>query len=93
MQTANPDYISQEKFDRALQEFQQRPNNDAVFHQAVTLIQLLRGSTAYKQVLFDVAQAAKTSGHTSKEQTSEIAFAMGMQFGFDLASNYPQPRT
>lgn len=90
MQLTNPNYISQQMFNKALREkFQDNPDDEAVRQQAIKLIQLVRGSQTYEQILVDIMRAAKVSGHTSKEQTAEIAFYMGLQFGFELALSYP----
>jgi hypothetical protein len=90
MRITNPSYMSQQMFDNALrQKFHQNPDDTAVRTQAVRLIQLLRGSLSHRQILVDIAHAAKASGRTSTEQTAEIAFAMGLQFGFELALSYP----
>jgi predicted transposase YdaD len=77
-------------FDKALREkFQDNPDDEAVRQQAMKLIQLVRGSQSRERTLVDIMHAAKVSGHTSKEQTAEIAFCMGLQFGFELALSYP----
>jgi hypothetical protein len=77
-------------FDNALrQKFHENPDDDAVRKQAARLIQLPRGSPSHRQILVDIAQAAKASGRTAREQMAEIAFAMGLQFGFELALSYP----
>jgi hypothetical protein len=46
----------------------------------------------YQQVLVDIGHAAQVSRRTSTEQTAEIAFCMGLQFGFELAVTYPPRR-
>ena len=90
MRLANPNYISQQMFDKALQDkFQDNSDDEAVRQQAVKLIQLVRGSQSRKWILADIMHAAKVSGHTSLEETVEIAFSMGLQFGFELALSYP----
>jgi hypothetical protein len=90
MQLTSPSYISQQMFDKALREkFQDNPDDEAVRQQAMKLIQLVRGSQSRERTLVDIMHAAKVSGHTSKEQTAEIAFCMGLQFGFELALSYP----
>jgi hypothetical protein len=90
MRITNPNYISQQMFDVALrQKFLENPDDDAVTQQALRLTELFRGSLSRQQVLVDIAHAAKVPGHTSMEQAQEIAFAMGLQFGFELALSYP----
>ena len=90
MHITNPSYVTQEMFDTALHEkFIDNAADAAVRQQAIRLVQLFRGSAAYSQVLSDVFHAAKISGHTSTGQVVEIAFAMGLQFGFELALSYP----
>lgn len=77
-------------FDKALREkFYDNPDDEAVRQQAMKLIQLVHGSQRREQTLVDIMHAAKVSGHSSKEQTAEIAFCMGLQFGFELALSYP----
>ena len=90
MRLTNPSYISQQMFDKALREkFHENPDDEAVRQQAIKLIQLARGSELRERILVDIMHAAKVSGHTSKEQTAQIAFYMGLQFGFELAFSYP----
>ena len=92
MRVINPNYISQETFDAALQDFHDNADGKDVREQAIALIRLLRTSAIHDQMRSAITYAAKASGHSSKEQMSEIAFVMGMHFGFQLASNYPQPK-
>ncbi len=90
MRVTNPSYISQQMFDKALQEkFFENPDDQAVRQQAKTLMQLVTTSRFREQILTDIIHAAKISGYTSKEQTAVIAFCMGVQFGFELALTYP----
>lgn len=90
MRVTNPTYISQQMFDKALQErFFENPDDQAVRQQAKTLMQLVTTSRFRDQILTDITHAAKISGYTSKEQTAVIAFCMGVQFGFELALTYP----
>ena len=96
MQITNPSYISQQMFDNALRwKFLENTDDDAVRQQALKLIQLFWGSSLRQQVLTDIDHAANVSGRTSRQQTGEIAFAMGLQFGFELALSYPplKPQT
>lgn len=86
----NPEYISQEMFDRALREkFHENPGDSAVRQQAVKMWQLVTGSQWRNLTLRDIAHAARISGHTSKEQMQLIAYCMGMQVGFELGFTYP----
>ncbi len=90
MRVTNPSYISQEMFDNAVREkFQDNPNDGAVREQAIRLLQLARGSKWRGQILVDIMHAAKVSRQVSTEQTAEVAFCMGLQFGFELALSYP----
>jgi hypothetical protein len=90
MQITDPGYISQRMFDAALQsKFIDNVDDAAVRQQAVTLLHLFRNSATHSQVLADVLHAARISRRTSVEQVAEIAFAMGMQFGFEMALTYP----
>ena len=90
MRLTNPSYISQQMFDKALREkFQDNTDDAAVQEQAVKLLQLHHASQLRELILVDIMRAAKVSGHTSREQTAEIAFCMGLQFGFELGLSYP----
>jgi hypothetical protein len=85
-----PNHISQGAFNKALREkFYNNPDDSAVRDQALFLMRLVRGSEARSRILSDVTYAAEASGHTSKEDRAEIAFCMGMQFGFELALSCP----
>jgi hypothetical protein len=92
MRVINHNFISQDTFDAALKDFHDSAEGKAVRDQAVGFVRLFRGSSMCQQMHSGIAYAAKTSGHTSKEQISEIAFVMGLHFGFQLASNYPEPK-
>ena len=88
----DPSYLSAQMFAKVLQEqFFENTNDPAVRRQAITLITLLRSSGCLPQIIVDVQEATRISGHRSDEMTAEIAFAMGMQFGFELAHTYPSP--
>lgn len=90
MQLTDPSYISQQMFDKAIREkFQDNLNDGAVRQQAFKLLQMVRSSQWREQILADIMHAAKVSGHTSMDQAAEIAFCMGLQFGFELALSYP----
>jgi hypothetical protein len=77
------------------QKFLENPDDDAVRQQALKLIQLFWESSLRHQILTDIAHAVTVSGRTSTGQNGEIAFAMGLQFGFELALSYPplKPQT
>lgn len=86
----DPSYISPQMLSRVLQEqFFENTDDPAVRRQAITLITLLRSSGCLPQLIADVLAATRISGHPSVEITAEIGFAMGMQFGFELAHTYP----
>jgi len=86
----DPNYISTEMFSSVLREkFFNNTNDPEVRNQAVALIKLLRSSGLQEQVITDILFAAKASGKVSPERTAEIGFAMGMQYGFELAQTYP----
>lgn len=93
MRVINPNYIPQETFDVALQDFHDHADGKDVREQAVAFIRLFQASAMYDRMQSAVAYAGKTSKHNSKEQISEIAFVMGMHFGFQLASNHPEPKS
>jgi hypothetical protein len=51
---------------------------------------MVRSSQSRDQIIADIMHAAaKVSGSSSKEQFAEIAFCMGLQFGFELGLSYP----
>ncbi len=90
MQLTDPSYISHQMFDKAIREkFQDNLDDGAVRQQAFKLLQMIRSSQWREQILADILHAAKVSGHTSIDQAAEIAFCMGLQFGFELALTYP----
>jgi hypothetical protein len=77
-------------FDKTLREkFHDNPDDAAVQKQAIRLLQLHHASKMRESILVDIMHAAKVSGNTSKEQIAEIAFCMGLQFGFELGLSYP----
>jgi hypothetical protein len=90
MQLTDPSYISEQMFDKALQEkFLDNRDDASVFDQAVKLSQLMRRSQFRQQIIVDIMHATKESGSSSREQLAEIAFCMGLQFGFELGLSYP----
>lgn len=89
-QVADPSHISAQMFAKVLREkLFENTNDPAVRRQAITLIGLLRSSGCLPQVIVDVLAAVRMTGNQSTEMTAEIAFAMGMQCGFELAHTYP----
>lgn len=90
MELTDPSYISEQMFDNVLrQKFMDNTNDLSVRHQALTLLQLVRRSQSREQIITDIMHAMKASGSSSKEQLAEIAFCMGLQFGFELGISYP----
>ena len=90
MRLTDPSYISEQMFDKMLREkLQENPEDDSVRLQALKFMQLVRRSKARNGILADIMHAAKVSEQTSVEQVAEIAFCMGLQFGFELALSYP----
>jgi hypothetical protein len=80
-------------FDEALQErFLENASDESVRLQASKLLRLLRGSRMHQQVFSRHWACGAVSRRTSTEQTAEIAFCMGLQFGFELAVTYPPRR-
>jgi hypothetical protein len=87
---SDPGYISAQMFAKVLREkFFENINDPAVRNQAMTLIKLFRSSGCQAQVIVDILEAVKISGKTSPEGVAEIGFAMGVQYGFELAQTYP----
>lgn len=90
MRVTDPSYISQQMFDKALNErFLGNSDDEGVRQQAMLLMQMLTKSKLRGEVQTNIQHASKVSGHTSKEQIAEIAFCMGLQFGFELACTFP----
>lgn len=89
----DPSYISAQMFAKVLSEqFFENTDDPAVRRQAITLINLLRSSGYLPQVIADALSAVRVQKKPSIELTAEIAFSMGMQFGFELAHTYPSPQ-
>jgi hypothetical protein len=89
----DPSYISAQMFTKVLNEqFFENTDDPAVRRQAITLIKLLRSSGCLPQVIVDVLAAVRVQKKPSIELTAEIAFSMGMQFGFELAHTHPSPQ-
>lgn len=86
---SNPTHISPEMFDKVIAEkFQKNAADEAVRAQALTLIHLLRQSKSRNQIIVDVLHAARRAG-SNAESIAEIGFAMGLQFGYELALSCP----
>jgi len=89
----DPSYITAQMFAKVLNEqFFENTDDPAVRRQAITLINLLRSSGCLPQVIVDVLAAVRVQKKPSIELTAEVGFAMGMQFGFELAHTYPSPQ-
>ncbi len=85
-QLTDPSYITKNMFDAVLREkFYNNTNDEAVRDQAGKLLLLMRESKAYRQIIRDVLHAAEISKNTTPDGVAEIGFAMGLQFGFELA--------
>lgn len=88
----DPSYISAQMFAKVLnKQFFENTDDPAVRGQAITLINLLRSSGCLPQIIVDVLAAVRVQKKPSIELTAEIAFSMGMQFGFELAHTHPSP--
>jgi len=90
MHVTKPNYISQNMFDRVLQDlFSLNTAGGELRFQMAVLLQLLRGSADHAQVLFDIDSVASQAKAYSPARKAEIAYVMGMQLGFELAIVYP----
>lgn len=86
----DPSYISEHMFDKVAREkFQDNPDDAAVRAQAITMLRTFRAGKTHDQVIADIMHAARSSRRGSNEEMAEIAFLMGMQFGFELAMSFP----
>jgi hypothetical protein len=82
----DPGYISPNMFDVVMREkFYNNTDDAAVSDQAQKLLLLLRESKSRPQIIADVLHAASISKHRTPDGIAEIGFAMGLQFGFELA--------
>jgi hypothetical protein len=90
MQLTDPSYISEQMFDKTLREkFMDNTDDHSVRQQLSKLLQLVRSCHSRQQIIVDIMHAAEASRFSSKEQLAEIAFCMGLQFGFELGLSYP----
>jgi hypothetical protein len=90
MNITKPDYISQNMFDRVLRELSSLNTTGAdLRQQMILLMQLLRGSADYAQILVDIQSVIDSAKTHTAGRRAEIAFVMGMQLGFELALAYP----
>jgi len=86
----DPSYISEHMLDRVVKEkFQNSTNDAAVRDQATKFLQMFRAATSRDQTIVDILYASKSSKRKSKEGIAEVAFLMGLQFGFELALTFP----
>jgi hypothetical protein len=86
----NPSYISEQMFDRVIREkFQENTDDRSVILQAAALARMFRAGKTHDQTIGDILHASQASRRESKEGLAEIAFVMGMQFGFELALTFP----
>jgi len=86
----DPSYISEQMLDRVVREkFHDNADDDAVRDQATTFLRTFQASRAHDQTIVDILHASRASRHDSKEGIAEIAFVMGMQFGFELVQSLP----
>ena len=89
-QVIDPAYISKNMFDAVMREkFYNNKDDAAVQDQAAKLLLLFRESRSHLQVISDVIHTATISKNTSPEAVAETGFAMGLQFGFELAMTCP----
>lgn len=89
----DPGYISEQMFDKVIREkFQDNHDDAAVRGQALKLIRLIQASKCRPQIIADILHAARISRSDSPQGVAEIGFAMGVQFGFELALAYPPLR-
>jgi hypothetical protein len=89
MELTDPSYISEQMFDKVLREkFMENQADISVRNQAVALLQLVRRSQFREQILVDIKHAMNAS-RGNQDQLAEIAFCMGLQFGFELGLSFP----
>lgn len=92
MQTkiTDPGYISEFMLDIAVREkFHDNTDDGAVRDQATKFLRMFRAAKMHDQTIVDILHASKFSRRKSKEDIAEIAFVMGMQFGYELAQSFP----
>ncbi len=93
MKLTDPSYISEQMFDKVLREkFMENTDDVSVREQAISLMRTVGRSQSRSQILVDIMHAMNASRSQSKEALAEIAFCMGLQFGFELGMSYPPLR-
>jgi hypothetical protein len=82
--------ISERMLDKIVKEnFHDNASEAAVRNQAIKFVQMFRASTIRDQSIIDILNASQRSRRHFKEGIAEIAFVMGMQYGFELARTFP----
>jgi hypothetical protein len=86
----DPSYISEHMLDKVIREkFHDNTDDHAVILQGDTFARMFRAGKTHDQTIVDILYASRVSRHETKEGVAEIAFVMGMQFGFELALAFP----
>lgn len=86
----DPSYISEHMMDKVIREkFHDNADDRAVMLQAAALARMFRAGRTHDQTIVDILHASQASRRETKEGLAEIAFVMGMQFGFELALSFP----
>jgi hypothetical protein len=86
----DPSYISEHMLDKVIREkFQDNTDDRSVSLQAAALLRIFRAGKTHDQAITDILHASHASRRETKEGLAEIAFVMGMQFGFELALTFP----
>jgi len=86
----DPSYISEHMLDKVIREkFHDNTDDRSVSLQAATLMRIFRAGKTHEQTIVDILYASRALRHETKEGLAEIAFVMGMQFGFELALTFP----
>jgi len=52
-------------------------------------MRMFRTGKTHGQIITNILHASRVSRHETKEGLAEIAFVMGMQFGFELTLTFP----
>ncbi len=71
------------------EKFHANVDDAAVRKSATHFVHIFQAAKAYDQTIVDILYASQVSRRTSPEGIAEIGFAMGMQFGFELAQSFP----
>jgi hypothetical protein len=86
----DPSYISEHMLDKVIREkFQENTDDRSVSLQAAVLLRIFRAGKTHDQTIVDILHASRASRRETEEGLAEIAFVMGMQFGFELALTFP----